>query len=70
MPPALLPLARCATVVAMQLISPVEAAKRLKKHKSTVYRMIDREEVKVGKRTVEELGVWWDEAKGELVKPE
>jgi transposase len=54
----------------MELISPLEAAKRLKKHKSTVYRMIERGEVKTDKRQVEEIGVLWDGEKGGLVKPE
>lgn len=54
----------------MQLISPVEAAKRLKKHKSTVYRMMEGGKVKVGTRQVEEKGVFWDEENGCLVKPE
>ncbi len=52
----------------MQVISPDEAARRLKKHRSTIYRMIERGEVSTKPILEEKVGVLWDETTGELVK--
>jgi excisionase family DNA binding protein len=52
----------------MKLISPREAARLLKKHHSTVYRMIERGEVQFETVEVKRLRVLWDEQAGRIVK--
>jgi excisionase family DNA binding protein len=50
----------------MKLISPREAARRLKVHASTVYRVIDRDEVRYETIRVARLRVQWDEKSEDL----